>query len=34
MVDRKEYTPGKLPSNEYAFKNALFVSPEDYKGFL
>lgn len=22
--------PGKLPGNEFAFKNAIFVNPQDY----
>ena len=26
-------TPGKLPGNEFAFKNALFVNPTDYQKF-
>lgn len=25
--------PGKLPGNEYAFKNALFLNPADYAKF-
>lgn len=26
-------TPGKLPGNEFAFKNAIFVNPEDYSKY-
>ena len=26
-------TPGKLPGNEFAFKNAIFVNPQDYSKF-
>ena len=27
------YTPGKLPGNEYAYKNAIFLHPEDYQRY-
>jgi hypothetical protein len=27
------FTPGKLPDNEYAFKNAIFINPLDYKNY-
>jgi len=29
-----EFKPGKLPSNDYAFKNMLFVHPQDYNTFF
>lgn len=29
-----EFTPGKLPSNDYAFKNMLFVHPDAFKNFF
>ena len=25
--------PGKIPGNDYAFKNAIFVNPTDYQKF-
>jgi len=34
MQSSSEFLPGKLPSNEYAFKNNLFVHPSAYKGFF
>ena len=37
MVSRSdtiEFAPGKLPGNEYAFKNYLFLNPQDYQVFL
>jgi vesicle-fusing ATPase len=33
-MQSSEFTPGKLPSNDYAFKNMLFVHPQDFKEFL
>jgi hypothetical protein len=27
------FTMGKLPDNEYAFKNAIFVNPVDFKNY-
>lgn len=29
-----DFLPGKLPSNEYAFKNMLFMNPEDFQYYL
>ena len=29
-----QFTPGKLPSNEYAFKNCIYVNPQDYAAFV
>ena len=34
MQSSSEFSPGKLPSNDYAFKNLLFVHPSAYKGFF
>lgn len=33
MVSASEFLPGKLPSNDYAFKNMLFVHPSAFKVF-
>ena len=29
-----EFVPGKLPGNQYAFKNCLFLHPSDYQVYL
>ena len=29
-----EFLPGKLPGNLYAFKNMLYVNPQDFEYFL
>lgn len=30
MVENNVFKPGKLPSNEYAYHNAIFVNPADF----
>jgi len=27
------YTPGKLPGNDYAYQNAIFLHPEDFQRY-
>ena len=29
-----EFNPGKLPSNEYAFKNTIYIGQNDYRMFV
>ena len=32
-VSSIQFKPGKLPSNDFAFKNTIYVSPSDFKAF-
>lgn len=32
--DNNEFLPGKLPGNQYAFQNCLFLNPADYSVYL
>ncbi len=33
MQSSNVFKPGKLPSNEYAYRNAIFINPADYAKF-
>jgi len=33
MQSSNLFKPGKLPSNEFAYKNAVFLNPSDYQKF-
>ena len=33
-INMVEFSPGKLPSNDYAFTNKIYVSQSDYKAFV
>ena len=33
-IDTLEFAPGKLPGNQYAFKNCMFLNPMDYNFYL
>ena len=33
-INMVEFNPGKLPSNEYAFKNTIYVGQNDYRMFV
>ena len=34
LIDTSEFAPGKLPGNQYAFMNSMFLHPQDYNNFL